>query len=115
MYKLFLSVVQNTKSPTLKLPTTDAIPEFRRLPILTEPCASDDITCVQHGDVAYVSFDFYNGAMDTEQGKRLMETLQTIDKDPRIKMVALLGGDRFFSTGMFTSPFVLSFFCWCFF
>lgn len=67
--------------------------------MLSEPCPSDDITFVQRGDVVYVTFDFYNGAMDTHQGQRLKKILQLIDRDPSVKTVALLGGDRFFSTG----------------
>ena len=47
----------------------------------------------------YVAFDFYNGAMDTDQAKRLMHILQTIDRESDVKAVALLGGERFFSTG----------------
>ena len=47
----------------------------------------------------YVAFDFYNGAMDTDQARRLVHILQTIDRDRDVRAVALLGGERFFSTG----------------
>ena len=91
--------LQNTKCASLKLPTLDGIPELQYLPALSEPCAADDIRYFKQGDVMYVAFDFYNGAMDTDQAKRLMHILQTIDRESDVKAVALLGGERFFSTG----------------
>lgn len=95
--------MQNTKTPTLKLPALDALPELQSLPVLNDPCSCDDIKIRYDGPVCYVYFDFYNGAMDTQQGARLKRVLQAVDSNPNVKVVALMGGERFFSTGRFIS------------
>ena len=69
------------------------------LPVINEPCAFDDIRVVFDGPICYVHFNFYNGAMDKQQADRLDTALQQIDDMPNVEVVALMGGERFFSTG----------------
>jgi putative two-component system protein, hydrogenase maturation factor HypX/HoxX len=49
--------------------------------------------------VSYLSFDFYNGAMSTEQCYRLRNALLFARRRPT-KVIALLGGRDFFSNGV---------------
>ncbi|WP_286237649.1 hydrogenase maturation protein [Neptuniibacter halophilus] len=49
--------------------------------------------------VGYLSFDFYNGAMSTEQCQRLQQALQYAKQRP-VKVLVLLGGDEFWSNGI---------------
>ncbi len=59
----------------------------------------NDIWVDTQGDVAYVHFDFYNGAASTEQCQRLVKCLQTTKAGPS-KVIVLMGGENFFSNGI---------------
>ena len=50
--------------------------------------------------VAYVTFDFYNGAMNTEQCHDLLARLREIRQRDDVRVVALLGGEDFWSNGI---------------
>jgi len=50
-------------------------------------------------DIAYVYFDFYNGAMNADQCIELKDTIATV-KDSDAKMMVLMGGEDFFSNGI---------------
>ncbi|XP_052762342.1 hydrogenase maturation factor HoxX-like [Mya arenaria] len=86
------------QNPCLKLPSSHILPV--QLPVQCEPCDFEEIKVVQEGDVCYVYFDFYNGAMDTAQAVRLQRALSEVAALPHIKVVALMGGERFFATGI---------------
>ena len=83
--------------PRMKLPSS----YFLRKPLreILDPCGFEEIKVVREGSVCRVYFDFYNGAMSTDQALRLRRTLEEVAKEPNIKVVALMGGERFFSTG----------------
>lgn len=49
--------------------------------------------------IGYLSFNFYNGAMDTSQCNQLREALIEAKQQPT-QMIVLLGGDDFWSNGM---------------
>ena len=49
--------------------------------------------------VGYLHFDFYNGAMSTEQCQRLREAFRLIRKRPT-KVIVLMGGTDFWSNGI---------------
>ena len=83
--------------PRIKLPSTFFMTEPLRE--IMDPCGFEEIKVVREGRVCRVYFDFYNGAMSTDQALRLRRTLKEIAKEPNIKLVALMGGERFFSTG----------------
>ncbi|KAH6873891.1 hydrogenase maturation factor hoxX [Thelonectria olida] len=54
--------------------------------------------------VAFVYFQFYNGAMSTEQCSRLIEALEFVAStdvvERRLSAVVLMGGDSYFSNGI---------------
>ncbi|XP_045163232.2 hydrogenase maturation factor HoxX-like [Mercenaria mercenaria] len=94
---------KETKDLALKVPSMDLLKTYAKLKLPTldqEPSCYDDIRVISTGPICYVHFDFYNGAMDTRQAARLEKTLQNLDEVPEIKVVVLMGGDRFFSTGI---------------
>ena len=72
--------------------------KFTLPPELNFPNAFEEIRVEQCGPVCFVYFDFYNGAMDQYQAARLEQVLKTVARQD-CKIVALMGGERFFSTG----------------
>lgn len=63
-------------------------------------CHADEISVVIEGDVAYLHFDFYNGAMDTEQCQRLRHALADVKLNDQVKVIVLMGGEDFWSNGI---------------
>jgi putative two-component system hydrogenase maturation factor HypX/HoxX len=58
-----------------------------------------EITYVEEGGTGYIAFDFYNGAMNTEQCYRLRDAFLYARGRPT-KVIALLGGRDFWSNGI---------------
>ncbi|EDP75032.1 hydrogenase maturation protein [Hydrogenivirga sp. 128-5-R1-1] len=58
-----------------------------------------EIEYEEKGDVGYIHFRFYNGAMSTEQCERLRDVVRYTKKRP-VKAIVLLGQEDFFSNGM---------------
>lgn len=95
-----------------KLPATMVLPVevVQTIPVAPEPTllvkfgftprTFQEIFCWQDETIAYLWFDFYNGAMSTEQCERLSaaidQTLATISG----KILVLMGGFNFFSNGI---------------
>lgn len=96
-----------------KLPATELLashinkaPESLRVPEIAISPASElsgetwqEIRYRQVGDVGYLHFDFYNGAMDTHQCQRLQQALVDAKQRP-IKVLVLMGGEEFWSNGI---------------
>lgn len=95
-----------------KLPATMVLPAeiVQSVPIAMEPellieygstpRTFQEIFVWQHKTIAYLWFDFYNGAMSTDQCKRLCTAIdETLDKIPG-KILVLMGGFNFFSNGI---------------
>lgn len=61
--------------------------------------AYNDIYWHERRGVGYLYFDFYNGAMDTEQCKRLRQALRALKKRP-VKVIVLMGGEDFWGNGI---------------
>lgn len=59
----------------------------------------NDIWIDVQSDIAYVYFDFYNGAANTEQCHRLVTCLKELKAGPS-KVIVLMGGENFFSNGI---------------
>ena len=58
-----------------------------------------EIAYEEHGGVGYLHFDFYNGAMSTDQCRRLLEAYRYARaRDTRV--IVLMGGEDFFSNGI---------------
>lgn len=53
-----------------------------------------------NGNISYVYFNFYNGAMSTYQCKKLLNILREIIINNEIKIVVLFGGEDYFSNGI---------------
>ncbi len=64
-----------------------------------KPDAYQEISYHIDGDVAYLYFDFYNGAMNGSQGRRLKQALVELKKQP-VKVIVLMGGEDFWSNGI---------------
>ena len=60
-----------------------------------------EIAYEEHGGVGYLHFDFYNGAMSTEQCRRLLRRLpSTPARGARPRSSCCMGGRDFFSNGI---------------
>jgi len=52
----------------------------------------------RRGEVAYLYFDFHNGAFNSEQSIRLKYAIETLKEE--CKVLVLMGGEEFFSNGI---------------
>jgi putative two-component system hydrogenase maturation factor HypX/HoxX len=59
-----------------------------------------DISYQELAGVGYLHFDFYNGAMSTEQCRRLQDAYRYARSRNSTNVIALMGGRDFFSTGI---------------
>src|SRR5512133_484399 len=59
-----------------------------------------EIAYEEHGRVGYLHFDFYNGAMSTEQCRRLRDAYLFARSRRETKVLVLMGGADFFSNGI---------------
>jgi putative two-component system hydrogenase maturation factor HypX/HoxX len=78
---------------TFKLPATD---------ILGLPYGEGerDITFEKKGEIGYLHFPFHNGAMNTDQCRRLLQAYEKARRDTDIHTIVLMGGEDFFSNGI---------------
>lgn len=61
--------------------------------------AADEIRYEEHGSVGFLHFDFYNGAMSTEQCQRLRQAYRDACKRST-RVLVLMGGVDFWSNGI---------------
>jgi putative two-component system hydrogenase maturation factor HypX/HoxX len=59
-----------------------------------------EIAYEEHAGVGYLHFDFYNGAMSTEQCRRLKEAYVYARRRRQVGVLVLTGGTDFFSNGI---------------
>jgi putative two-component system hydrogenase maturation factor HypX/HoxX len=59
-----------------------------------------EIAYEEHAGVGYLHFDFYNGAMSTEQCRRLKEAFVYARSRRQVGVLVLMGGLDFFSNGI---------------
>ena len=94
-----------------KLPATRAlglagveidVPEVRAAfdAAIPEDHTYRDIAYRERAGVGYLRFDFYNGAMSTEQCARLLDAYALARADSRTSVIVLLGGTDYFSNGI---------------
>ena len=91
----------------VKLPATQVLgPLLRGVPEAPLPIEAPtdhqtfrEIVYSEEGQVGYLSFDFYNGAMSTEQCRRLRDAFLYARSRPT-KVIVLLGGRDFWSNGI---------------
>jgi putative two-component system protein, hydrogenase maturation factor HypX/HoxX len=93
--------------PGIKLPATQVLGSLLR-GVRESPLAIDaptdhhtfrEIVYEEEGDVGYLSFDFYNGAMSTAQCYRLRDAF-LFARSRATKVIVLLGGTDFWSNGI---------------
>lgn len=101
-----LKLAQNGERKFFKLPSMQVIRTqfpnaelFNNLTVL-DAHAKRDITIDIKNAVAYVSFDFYNGAMNTEQCNDLLAELRQLRERSDVRVIALMGGEDFWSNGI---------------
>ena len=85
-----------------KLPATRVLAdEVAELPRIAPDAANGyrEIRYRKSGRVGILSFDFYNGAMGTEQCERLLRALQRSLSDPT-RVLVLAGGSEYWSNGI---------------
>ncbi len=85
-----------------KLPAThvlsEILPELPEIPVDSE-LGYREISYREIGQVGFLRFDFYNGAMSTDQCERVLEAyMQAAKQETRV--IVLEGGDDFWSNGM---------------
>jgi putative two-component system protein, hydrogenase maturation factor HypX/HoxX len=96
---------------TYKLPATRAlelagvVPDAPEIPVaLHAPIPPGhtyrEISYEEKAGVGYLNFDFYNGAMSTEQCRRLREAYLYARSRRTTKVIVLAGGADFFSNGI---------------
>jgi len=90
----------------IKLPAMQVLGEFFHTPTSRLAIGAPmefrtfrEIRYFEHEQVGYLSFDFYNGAMSTEQCYRLRDAFLAARARPT-KVIALLGGRDFWSNGI---------------
>ncbi len=98
-------VADSPGANAIKLPAMRALERsalrdsHHHLPSLNDDTFSD-LWVEREGAVAYVYFDFYNGAMNTEQCRALLARLRTLRSDASVDVVVLMGGEDFWSNGI---------------
>ncbi len=104
---LWLSHLKKTSGDAVKLPATILLgPKIQGVSIAQlSPFGKYDgktfreIRYEEEGQIGYLHFDFYNGAMDTDQCKRLLHAIQMAKTRP-IKILVLMGGHDIWSNGI---------------
>lgn len=72
---------------------------FENLRVLNSKL-QNDIKIETQNAVAYIYFDFYNGAMNTEQCYALLARLRELRTRSDVRVIALMGGEDFWSNGI---------------
>jgi putative two-component system protein, hydrogenase maturation factor HypX/HoxX len=91
---------------SIKLPATRVLGSIcQSLPTITTDWQSSvnvglrEVDYIEDGQVGFVYFQFYNGAMNTEQCERLRDVLIHAKQRPT-RAIVLMGGEEFFSNGI---------------
>ncbi len=97
--------LKSTEKPTMKLPSLYLFPEFYKfLPKIPVGYSKQSETYQEifyelKNDIALIYFNFYNGAMSSEQCYRLGECYREV-KSKSVKAIILFGGEDFWSNGI---------------
>lgn len=92
-----LRLKENGDQRSLKLPATMLLGD--KIVGLPEAAGMREIWYEERGAVGYLHFPFYNGAMSTEQCRRLRDELLAATRRPT-RVIALMGGPDFWSNGI---------------
>lgn len=104
---VWITHMREREKESIKLPSArvlgDLLEGVKEVPI--KPWENVDfktyreILYEEEGEIGFIHFNFYNGAMSTEQCYRLLEAIRYAKKRP-VKAIVLLGSEDFFSNGM---------------
>ncbi|XP_013397625.1 uncharacterized protein LOC106164295 [Lingula anatina] len=99
---VWITCLKDKKKLSVKLPAVSAVSPTLASGIadLSNLSSYSQVWLSHSEQVCYVHFDFYNGAMDCNQADHLKEVLSQVAKMSHIRVVVLMGGERFFSTGI---------------
>ena len=103
---IWLTHLKATTENSIKLPAIIALDDNADTIPISEISAFDlveentwqEIRFEQENDIGYLHFDFYNGAMSTDQCNRLKKTI--IEAKKRVKLIVLMGGQDVWSNGI---------------
>ncbi|MDQ6843044.1 MAG: enoyl-CoA hydratase-related protein, partial [Bacteroidota bacterium] len=105
---LWIQCLKENKEGAIKLPSTIALADkAKNIPVSTIDIFENnsthktfsEIKYSEANDVGYLSFNFYNGAMSTEQCSRLQQAFIAA-KRRNIKVIVLMGGEDIWSNGI---------------
>ncbi|GAB6065310.1 hydrogenase maturation protein [Aquifex pyrophilus] len=102
---IWITHLREKRKDSIKLPAVRVLKNIKAPEIPLKPWEKVDfktyreIVYEEEKGVAYIYFNFYNGAMSTEQCYRLLETIRYAKKRP-VKAIVLMGQEDFFSNGM---------------
>ncbi len=102
---LWITHLREKKKESIKLPAARVLEKVNAPEVPIKPWERGEfktyreIIYEEEKDIAYIYFNFYNGAMSTEQCYRLLETIRYAKKRP-VKAIVLMGQEDFFSNGM---------------
>ena len=104
---VWITHLREKRKESIKLPALRVIPEIAEITpeVPIKPWEKvnfktyREIEYTEENNVAYIYFNFYNGAMSTQQCEKLAEVVRYAKKRP-IKAIVLMGQEDFFSNGM---------------
>ena len=92
-------IAQLKRPGHFKLPATRALALAGHPTYAPEAPGFREIAYSERAGVGYLQFDFYNGAMSSNQARRLLEAYDTA-RSRETRAIVLMGGADFFSTGI---------------
>ena len=103
---IWITHLKNAEKGSIKLPATVAMDDLsKEIPVSNYSSFEEinhqtwqEIHFEEKNNIGYIHFNFYNGAMDTNQCNRLRETI--IEAKKRVKLLVLMGGKDVWSNGI---------------
>ncbi len=101
---VWITHLKSIEKSSIKLPATIALGENNIPKVKLSPFEFingetwQEIRFVQDGNIGYLHFDFYNGAMDGDQCIRLKDAI--VEAKKRVKLLVLMGGTDVWSNGI---------------
>jgi Methionyl-tRNA formyltransferase len=104
---LWIQCLKKNEAGAIKLPATIALEKIAmNVPVSLKPVLDErasktfrDIRYQEENEVGYLCFDFYNGAMDTDQCRRLKQAFIEA-KHRKTKVIVLMGGEDIWCNGI---------------
>ncbi len=105
---VWIQCLRKNEDATIKLPATVVLGDtIKKIPASALNIFDDnhsiktfrEIKYEEANEVGYISFEFYNGAMSTEQCKRLQDVFIEVKKR-NTKIIVLMGGEDTWSNGI---------------